>query len=137
MINSTVIFYHRHCFFRAEERQSTRGLDDSESAEEDVDEALTNNKRSEVDGQTEDESLSRAIADAKKGSENRIKDMDLEHKQFKEKLQKEKDMRKVDFVKAKENLHELSKRGHEAIDKLSKEETERYNEKMKMYKSMK
>ena len=68
-------------------------------------------------------------------SYKRIHDMDLQHKLLKGQLQKDKGTRRADFDRDKERLSELSKIGHDAIDRLSNEETKRHNERMQMYRS--
>ena len=70
-----------------------------------------------------------------KASDKRIHDMDLQHKQLKGQLQKDKGTRRADFDRDKDRLSDLSKIGHDAIDRLSNEETKRHNERMQMYSS--
>ena len=103
-----------------EQQHHKSSLDDGQ----DVSAALTEEDR--------DLTISNAITEA---SYKRIHDMDLQHKRLKGQLQKDKDTRRADFDRDRERLSELSKIGHDAIDRLSNEETKRHNERMQMYSS--
>ena len=70
-----------------------------------------------------------------KASDKRIHDMDLQNQRLKGQLQKDKGTRRADFDRDKERLSEFYKIGHDAIDRLSNEETKRHNERMQMYSS--
>ena len=103
-----------------EQQHHKSSLDDGQ----DVSAALTEEDR--------DLTISNAITEA---SYKRIHDMDLQHKWLKDQMQKDKGTRRADFERDKERLSELSKIGHDAIDRLSNEETKRHNERMQMYRS--
>ena len=111
-----------------------------ESREVDIDEALTMDSRSCVYKQTEitrEESGNNAMADAKLASKKKIFDMDVEQQRFNDQMQKDKDLRRANFDRDKIRLSEKSRQGHDAIDKMTKEETKRHIERMQIYKSMK
>ena len=103
-----------------EQQHHKSSLDDGQ----DVSASLTEGDR--------DLTISNAITEA---SDKRIHDMDLQHKRLKGQLQKDKGTRRADFERDKDRLSELSKIGHDAIDRLSNEETKRHNERMQMYRS--
>ena len=103
-----------------EQQHHKSSLDDGQ----DVSASLTEGDR--------DLTISNAITEA---SDKRIHDMDLQHKWLKDQMQKDKGTRRADFDRDKERLSELSKIGHDAIDRLSNEETKRHNERMQMYSS--
>ena len=79
-----------------------------------------------------DLTISNAITEA---SDKRIHEIDIQHKWLKDQLQKDKGTRRADFDRDKDRLSDLSKIGHDAIDRLSNEETKRHNERMQMYSS--
>ena len=109
-----------------------------ESAEVDVDQVLTKDSRSSEYEQTKisgDES--NFMTDEKVASKRRIYDMDVDHQRFKNQMQKDKDSRKANYDRDKIRLSEISKQGHDALDKLTEEETKRHIERMQLYKSMK
>ena len=103
-----------------EQQHHKSSLDDGQ----DVSASLTEGDR--------DLTISNAITEA---SYKRIHDMDLQNQRLKGQLQKDKGTRRADFDRDKERLSELYKIGHDAIDRLSNEETKRHNERMQMYSS--
>ena len=103
-----------------EQQHHKSSLDDGQ----DVSAALTEGDR--------DLTISNAITEA---SDKRIHEIDIQHKWLKDQLQKDKGTRRADFDRDKDRLSDLSKIGHDAIDRLSNEETKRHNERMQMYSS--
>lgn len=108
-----------------------------ESTEVDVDQILTKDSRTGVFKKTkisEEESETKFMTDAIIASKKRIFDLDVDHQRFKDQMQMDKDSMKANFERDKIRLSKTSKRGHDALDKLTKEETKRHNERMQMYK---
>ena len=103
-----------------EQQHHKSSLDDGQ----DVSASLTEGDR--------DLTISNAITEA---SDKRIHEIDIQHKWLKDQLQKDKGTRRADFDRDKDRLSDLSKIGHDAIDRLSNEETKRHNERMQMYSS--